>query len=268
LSVTASALPVELALTILLLPHFFPAMLSLSSWRDARLSSSLIFRALAERDADAILSTKWRGLAMAEEGVAKACEAAIIDAFRAPLSSDEILDALTFAEALEAAEVDAAADAGVLLAALQGLVPPIEITATNSEGDDELSSNTNPTAALDTITNDTTNTNIIITAETDDDTNCPLEWPLAMLWLEKRALSDGRILRKFVAETKVATLGGAGTRAAIALSLRHQLALVALARHELSIENFGDYKIHIAALGSGFFTCDDRIVAPMIHIET
>ena len=232
-------------------------MLSLSSWRDARLSSSLIFRALAERDADAILSTKWRGLAMAEEGVAKACEAGIIDSFRAPISSDDVLDTVTCAEALEAAEIDAAADAGILLA-LQQEVPPIE----------ETPSPDNTT----TTTDDTTNivTAALLAEETDDDimntrsTNCPLEWCFAMLWVEKRALSDLKMLRKFLAETKVTTLGSAGTRAAIALALRHQLALVALARHELSIENFGDYKIHIAALGIGFFIRDERIIAPMI----
>ena len=237
-------------------------MLSLKSFRDDRLSSSIIFRALAERDSDAVLSTKWRGLAMAEEGVAKACDAGIIDELNAPNESDEILDTVTLNEALEAAEFDAAADAGVLLAAVSNNLLPSAVAAAE---DDSTNTPSAPAILLNTETEPTsaaaTSSTSTATGSSTCDENCPLEWPLAMLWLEKRALSHGKLLRKYAAEAQVSTLGGAGVRAAFAISLRHQNALVALARHELSIE---DYTIDVAALGIGFFTKDERIVAPMI----
>ena len=339
---------------------------TLSSWRDARVASAIVFRSLAMRDADAVLSTKWRGLAKAEDGVAAAIDVALRDVLSVPFGSDVACDAATCSSAEEAAGVDAAAAAGILLAAAIKCVAEVEtaeaeaaaaaeaeiapaekvdfflsssaetagmnaaaaaatataagaadavavavadaiaIAVADADANADADADTSPLPAslLSLSLKDEDNADSVSAlsaawcasstgAESDDaklllisvsdkgsippfpdkglippfseatnndttyDSGCPIEWHFAMLWLEKRALSDGLTLRSFTAS--VASVG-CGARAAVALALRHQMALVALARHELATEVFGDYSIHVAALGGGFFTPDDRTV--------
>jgi hypothetical protein len=186
----------------------------LVAWRDARLSSASLFYALGDRDADAVRSTKWRGLAMSEERIASTVSAALKSPLTASAEADEISDMAT---------IESAIDAGA-----PGLAAAPTEDAGNKEG------------SLEGVH--------AVNLEVFE--GCPEEWPFCMAWLEARALRDIASLRAVALDLAAS---GAGVRAAVSASLRHQNALIALARHELGVEVFGDYSIHVAALGAGFF---------------
>ena len=88
------------------------------------------------------------------------------------------------------------------------------------------------------------------TAATTAAAAAPLEWPFAMAALEARALANASALaaaRGSLRDAPLPPLAAAALDGAAALLA----AEVALARHELGIEVFGAYSIHVALLGAG-----------------